>query len=128
MYCQKCGTPNDDTASVCTHCGQPLNRKADSFTHSSATPVVAVPNYLVQSILVTLLCCIPFGIVAIVYAAQVNTKAEYGDIDGAIQTSKKAKKFVWISFGIGLAWMLLSLLSFGASAATLIPLITSGNY
>src|SRR5438093_12052328 len=35
-------------------------------------PVVAVPNYLIQAILVTLCCCLPFGIPAIVYAAQVN--------------------------------------------------------
>ena len=38
-----------------------------------------IPNYLVQAILTTLFCCLPFGIVAIVYAAQVNTKIEAGD-------------------------------------------------
>src|SRR5207237_6484686 len=32
-----------------------------------------VPSYLVQSILATLFCCMPFGIVAIVYAAQVSS-------------------------------------------------------
>jgi Interferon-induced transmembrane protein. len=31
-----------------------------------------IQNYLVQSILVTLCCCMPAGIVAIIYAAQVN--------------------------------------------------------
>src|SRR5882672_10526815 len=31
-------------------------------------PGVKVPNYLVQSILVTLCCCLPFGIAAIVFA------------------------------------------------------------
>src|SRR5438128_1439779 len=40
-----------------------------------AVPAIShVPNYLVQSILCTLFCCLPFGIVAIVYAAQVNSK------------------------------------------------------
>ena len=36
-------------------------------------PVGQVPNnYLVWSILVTIFCCIPFGIVAIVKSSQVN--------------------------------------------------------
>jgi len=38
----------------------------------------AVPNYLVQAILCTICCCLPFGIVAIVYAAQVNGKVAGG--------------------------------------------------
>jgi hypothetical protein len=66
-----------------------------------------VPNYLVQSILVTLFCCLPFGIVAIIYAAQVNTKLQAGDYDGAAQASKMAKTWCWASFGAGLAFTIL---------------------
>ena len=61
-----------------------------------------VPNYLVQSILVTLCCCVPLGIVAIVYSAQVNGKLAAGDIAGAQDASKKAKMWGWIAFGSGL--------------------------
>lgn len=61
-----------------------------------------VPNYLPQAILVTLFCCIPFGIVAIVYAAQVNTKLQLGDYEGAVAASGNAKKWCWISFIAGL--------------------------
>ena len=56
-----------------------------------------VPNYLVQSILATLFCCLPFGIVAIVYAAQVNTKLAGGDTAGALTASANAKKWCWAS-------------------------------
>ena len=35
------------------------------------TPGLPIPNYLWQSIVVTILCCWPFGIPAIVYAAKV---------------------------------------------------------
>ncbi|MBN3041014.1 MAG: CD225/dispanin family protein [Candidatus Omnitrophica bacterium] len=59
-------------------------------------------NYLVQSILVTLCCCIPLGIPAIVYAAQVNSKVQAGDVYGALDSSKKAKMWCWIAFGCGL--------------------------
>jgi hypothetical protein len=66
------------------------------------SPPPYVPNYLVQAILVTLFCCLPFGIVAIVFAAQVNGKLAAGDHAGAVQTSNQAKMWCWISFGIGL--------------------------
>jgi ABC-type Fe3+ transport system permease subunit len=53
-------------------------------------------NYLVWAILVTVLCCLPFGIVSIVYAAQVNNKWAMGDVTGAHASSQKAKQFaIW---------------------------------
>ncbi len=75
-----------------------------SFAPAGITPTVpaTVPNYLVQAILCTLCCCLPFGIVAIVYAAQVNGKLQAGDYAGAQAASKNAKLWCWLAFGIGL--------------------------
>ncbi|MDB6122594.1 MAG: hypothetical protein JWQ71_1587 [Pedosphaera sp.] len=74
-----------------------------------------VSNYLVQAILCTLCCCVPGGIVAIVYAAQVNGKLQAGDYQGALKASKTARLWCWVSFGIGLAlgiiWFLLAAVS-----------------
>jgi len=74
-------------------------------------PSVDVPNYLVFAILATILCCLPAGIPAIVYAAQVNGKLQAGDIAGAQAASKNAKMWCWISAGVGLGvgviWMIL---------------------
>lgn len=61
-----------------------------------------VPNYLVPAILVTLFCCIPFGIVSLIHSSNVNTKLSHGDISGAIDASKKAKLWIFISIGAGL--------------------------
>lgn len=66
-----------------------------------------VPNYLVQSILVTIFCCLIGGIVAIVHAAQVNSKLRAGDYAGAVASSKSAKQWCWASFWIGLAGIIL---------------------
>jgi len=55
-------------------------------------------NYLVESILVTILCCLPFGIAGIVFASQVNSKFAVGDYEGAIASSKSAKK--WMTWGL----------------------------
>lgn len=99
MYCAKCGAQNSDNAWKCVQCGQVL-RGAGA---GPAQPPVRVPNYLVPAILCTLFCCLPLGIVAIVFAAQVNSKVAAGDIPGAMEASNKAKLFSWLSFGIGLA-------------------------
>ena len=63
----------------------------------------SVPNYLVQAILVTIFCCLPAGVVSIVFAAQVNGKLQAGDYQGALDASKSAKTWAWVSFGVGLA-------------------------
>jgi predicted secreted protein len=51
------------------------------------------PNNLVWAILTTLFCCLPFGIVSIVYAAQVNGKWQAGDVAGALESSRKARQW-----------------------------------
>ena len=83
-----------------------MNNPYDASTPvQSGNPQAAGPkpeNYLVQSILATLCCCLPFGIVAIVYSAQVDSKYNGGDYSGAVAASNNAKKWGWISFGLGL--------------------------
>ena len=73
---------------------------ADLVRPQSSQP--DVPNYLVPAILTTVFCCLPFGIVSIVYAAQVNGKVAAGDRTGALESSRNARMWAWISFGSGL--------------------------
>ena len=58
-------------------------------------------NYLVWAILTTVLCCLPLGVVSIVFAAQVNGKWAQGDFAGAQDSSQKAKQFAMWSAIIG---------------------------
>ena len=92
MYCTQCGTSRPLGTSVCPNCG-------------TATPAFVAPpkieNYLVPAILITLCCCQPAGIVAIVYAAQVNSKLAGGDIAGARESARLAKIWSWVGFGCG---------------------------
>ncbi|MEO7478124.1 MAG: CD225/dispanin family protein [Lysobacteraceae bacterium] len=77
---------------------------------------VYVPNYLVWAILSTLFCCLPLGIVSIVYASQVDGKRAAGDIAGAQAAASSAKNWaiasalslpvllvIWFMFFGGLA-------------------------
>lgn len=60
------------------------------------------PNYLVWAILVTIFCCLPLGIPAIVFAAQVSSRWQAGDVAGAHDASTKAKTFcIWAAVGGG---------------------------
>ena len=68
---------------------------------SSGAPA-SVPNYLVPAI-ISLFCCLPLGIVGVIFAAQVNGKVAAGDTVGALESSKKAKMFSFIAIGLGLA-------------------------
>ena len=75
-----------------------------------------VPNHLVWAILTTLFCCLPLGIVSIVYAAQVDGKRAAGDIDGAREASRKAGMWALLSaFGLPLL-LVLWLILFGGLA------------
>ena len=122
MDCPTCGARNDDRYKFCGTCGQklqeqasipgnrePIDREPPPETAPGYSPYrgpetfpARIPNYLITAILVTLFCCVPFGIIAIVYAAQVNGKVALGDIEGALRTSRSAKKWAWLSFGTGL--------------------------
>jgi hypothetical protein len=68
-------------------------------------------NYLVWAILSTVFCCLPLGVVSIVFAAQVNSKWYAGDVAGARDASEKAKNFAMWSAVAGVAgaiiWMIL---------------------
>ncbi|MDF7801231.1 CD225/dispanin family protein [Pontiellaceae bacterium B1224] len=63
---------------------------------------VNIPNYLWQSIVVTILCCWPVGIPAIIFAAKVNGLVAQGKIQEAQEASAKAKMWCWICFALGL--------------------------
>lgn len=54
-------------------------------------------TYLVWSILTTLFCCLPFGIVSIVHAAKVDGLWSSGDLAGARKASADAKRWAQIA-------------------------------
>lgn len=65
-------------------------------------------NFLVWAILSTVLCCLPLGIVAIVYANKVDTFWYAERYEEAEDALKKAKLWTYISVGAGVAGVILS--------------------
>jgi Interferon-induced transmembrane protein len=91
--------------------GYPSSRQS-----SSRYQRADIPNHLIWAILSTVFCCMPAGIVAIVYAAQVEGKAASGDYEAAYVMSDKAKMWSMISFGSSIVVAVLYamfLISFG---------------
>jgi hypothetical protein len=86
-------------------------------------PGGAAPNNnLVLAIIATvvsvLFCCIPHGVVSLIFALQVNKKAESGDMAGAMNAAKQAKLWGFVSIGVAVVGFVIALL-FGVLNAVL---------
>src|ERR1700686_3692598 len=79
---------------------------SQSYTPPPAGGSATVPNYMVPAI-ISIFCCWPLAIAAIIFAAQVNSKVAAGDIAGAQDSSKKAKMFSFIAIGLGVLGILI---------------------
>lgn len=60
-------------------------------------------TWLVESILTTLFCCLPFGIAGIVFASKVESHFYAGRHEEAAQASRDARKWTLVSFWVALA-------------------------
>lgn len=107
MFCQKCGVALPEGAKACPQCGTPVRG-----------PVVTVPNYMFLSLLMISCCCPPCALPALIASAQVNARAELGDIEGARRCSRTA--LIWNLVGLALVVVLaiLSCFSIGAIVQT----------
>ncbi len=72
----------------------PLPGQAQHMRPPHGMPAIDRPNtYLWLGILTTILCCLPMGIVSIVYAAKVDSYWYNGNIDAARDSSLKARNW-----------------------------------
>ena len=67
-----------------------------------------VSNHMVGAILTTIFCCLIGGIIAIVYASDVNTKLARGDIAGAQAASNTAQTWITVNIIVGAVLFILS--------------------
>jgi hypothetical protein len=67
-------------------------------------------NWLIESILVTILCCLPFGIVGIIHATKVESLWNSGQRDLANKAAQDAAKWTKIGFICGIVGIVLYIL------------------
>ncbi len=136
MYCPRCGVANDDAARFCSSCGSGIGGPSQQQTPATQAPAYqqsyqqqyqqpyqaprypgapgygAMPNissHMGWAIAVLILCFWPTGIAAVVNASRVGNRLAIGDMAGAQESSRKAKMWCWITFGIGVACYVLSI-------------------
>lgn len=77
---------------------------------AAGTSGPAPDTWLWQSIVATVLCCLPLGIPAIVFSSQAQSAINVGNMAEAQQKAQQAKTFTLISAGLGLIpWLFLVL-------------------
>jgi interferon-induced transmembrane protein len=124
MQCPYCKEDNPPGRAKCAFCGEPMNQTSNIQTPMRQTPVIQTPksqtriaggdtvyvsSHLVPAILLMLFCCLPFGVVAIVYAARVQAFLVSGQIAMAQEASEKAKMWCLVSFG---SWVAIIIIYF----------------
>lgn len=67
-------------------------------------------NWLIESILATIFCCLPFGIAGIVNATKVESYYYAGDYAAAEKASKNAKKWTMVSVFVSVGLLFLYIL------------------
>lgn len=78
----------------------------NNFNGMPQKPVNWVP-YLILSIISTLCCCLPFGVVGIVFSAKINSAILAGNLEEAQNNAKMARIWIIVSFAIGfLTWLI----------------------
>lgn len=82
------------------------------------------PNYLALAIISTIFCCLPLGIVSIVFSTQVNSKYAVGDYEGALKASKNAKLFWILAAVIGIV---IAIIYFSVAGFAVFEMIENGQ-
>ena len=106
-FCSKCGQQVKENTSFCPSCGSAIKRTSEAnqniqnYSQQNSNNSLPPNNYLVWSILVTILCCLPFGIVAIVYSSKVNGYWMAGYQREALEAANNAKIWTIVSAAVG---------------------------
>ncbi|MDR1719140.1 MAG: CD225/dispanin family protein [Dysgonamonadaceae bacterium] len=100
MFCPNCGKEVFEKAVVCLNCGVALTNQTGVCTPTSDQKIPK--SWMVESILVTLFCCMPLGVIGLIYASGVESKFRVGDYEGARIASANARQWVIVSFVLGL--------------------------
>lgn len=95
------------------------NQNIENQNTASQAMQAPPSNHLAMAIITTLICCLPAGIVSIVYASQVNSKFQAGDYEAALRASKNAKTWWLVALIVGLVGIIgyaIFIFTFGADA------------
>lgn len=104
-----------------------------TLSSSGNIPPLKPANWLWQSIVATILCCLPFGVVGIIFAAKVDSLYNNGKYEEAMNASRKARMWTLTSVVAALIYYIIVIIMFTTgnlpeSLESLIDNSSSYNY
>lgn len=128
--CSNCGAELRPGANFCSECGASAAESARAAETAGAAnesldgggliagvpPAPALPppdagkplsprkieTHLIKSIIAVICCCMPLGVVGIIYSAKADALLRQGDIAGAEDAGRKADLWGNLAIGVGL--------------------------
>lgn len=101
--------PTDPWATPGSFPGGPFHHPAGTYPGSEGPllpPGDKPPTHLPWAILATVLCCMPTGILAIVFAIKADSAWDRGDAEGARSAGSMALKWAVVSAGLFLFYVI----------------------
>ena len=123
MYCSKCGKHINDDSVFCKECGARVSGGSEhAGNHYGYRPPVnnvsMVSDYFVQNLLLTIFSVVlflwwaaPTSIAGLVFSCISKSAIGKNQIEEAQKYSRLAKIFMWISFGIALACVVIFIIA-----------------
>lgn len=119
-FCQNCGKEADADTKFCNSCGKeikPSGNPVNSVPVNGSSNPPFVEAHLAKAIIVTLVCCLPLGVVSIVQASSVSGKLMAGDIQGAQEASRKADSWANWAIGLGISFYIIYFIFIGVASS-----------
>jgi interferon-induced transmembrane protein len=85
---------------------------------AAAAPGNNLPLAIIATVLSVVFCCLPHGLISLIFALQVNSKAAAGDLQGAVNAAKQAKTWAIVSIIVAVVGLVIGL-AFGVLNAIL---------
>lgn len=113
-FCPHCGVRQPETGNSREYEDNTYQQSANEYQNTNSyenqyqyaqysreEPVNWVP-YLILSIISTVCCCIPLGIVAIFYTVKINNAVSTGDAESARHAANMAKIWIIVAVVVGI--------------------------
>jgi len=137
MICSRCGANVPDNTGFCTNCGNaatvsptpsyapqgyasqaPQGYAPQSYAPQSYGAPPAVSDYLIWSIITTLCCCLPLGIVGLIFSINCKNDLTAGRYDSAVKNANVAFYCNLIGLiGSLIGWVIYAIVVIAAVAA-----------
>ena len=63
---------------------------------------------IVATVISVIFCCVPHGVVSLIFATQVNRKSAAGDLQGALNAARQAKVWAFVSIALAVVGLVLA--------------------